>query len=81
MGQDSHCLARACAVRLHAWAARQAGQFLVIRTCQPIGDRPELLPGTCVNSVLGRGHSVIIKQEPGKEYTEYTSFILKIMSI
>ena len=31
-----YCLARACAVRLHAWAACQAGLFLVIRTCQPI---------------------------------------------
>ena len=34
----------------HAWAACQAGLFLVIWTCQPIGDRPELVPGVCVNS-------------------------------
>ena len=33
-----YSLARACAVRLHVWAACQAGLFLVIRTCQPIGD-------------------------------------------
>jgi hypothetical protein len=50
MGQDVYCLARACAVRLHAWAACQAGLFLVIWTCQPIGDLPELMPGACVNS-------------------------------
>ena len=31
-------------------AACQAGLFLVIRTCQPIGDGLELVPGTCVNS-------------------------------
>jgi hypothetical protein len=37
-------------VRLHPWAACQAGLFLVIRTCQPISDRPELVPGACVNS-------------------------------
>ncbi|EDL33685.1 mCG1037763, partial [Mus musculus] len=38
----------ACAVRLHAWAACQAGQFLVIQTCQPICERPKLVPGACV---------------------------------
>lgn len=32
MGQDVYCLARACAVRLHVWAACQAGLFLVIGT-------------------------------------------------
>jgi hypothetical protein len=45
-----YCLARACAVRLHAWAACQAGLFLMIQTCQPIGERPKLVPGACVNS-------------------------------
>jgi hypothetical protein len=34
MGQDVYCLARACVVRLHAWAACQAGLFLII--CQPV---------------------------------------------
>jgi hypothetical protein len=37
-------------MRLHVWAACQAGPFLVIWTCQPIGDRLELVPGACVNS-------------------------------
>ena len=32
-----------------AWAACRARLSLVIRTCQPIGDRPELVPGVCVN--------------------------------
>jgi hypothetical protein len=50
MDQDVYCLARACTVRLHVWAACQAGLFLVIRTCQPIRDLPELVPGACVNS-------------------------------
>ena len=31
-------------------AACQAGLFLVIQTCQPICERPELVPGACVNS-------------------------------
>jgi hypothetical protein len=44
------CLAWAFAVRLYTWAACQAGLFLVIQTCQPIGDQPELVPGVCVNS-------------------------------
>jgi hypothetical protein len=47
MGQDVYCLARECAVRLHAWAACLAGLVLVNRTCQPIVDRPELVPGAC----------------------------------
>jgi hypothetical protein len=34
------------AVRLHAWAACQAGLFLMIRTVS----LPELVPGACVNS-------------------------------
>jgi hypothetical protein len=56
MGQDVYCLARACSVRLHApvrlhvQAACQAGLFLEIRTCQPICNQPELVPGACVNS-------------------------------
>jgi hypothetical protein len=41
-----YCLAQACAVRLHVWAACQAGLFLMIQT----GDQPELLPGACVIS-------------------------------
>ena len=45
-----YCLARACAVRLHVWAACQAGLFLMIQTCQPIGGQPEVVPGACVNS-------------------------------
>jgi hypothetical protein len=45
-----YCLARACAVRLYAWAACQAGLFLEIGTCQPICERPKLVPGACVNS-------------------------------
>jgi hypothetical protein len=45
-----YCLAGAWVVRLHAWAACQAGLSLVIRTCQLIGDRPELVPGACVIS-------------------------------
>jgi hypothetical protein len=49
-----YCLARACAVRLHVWAACQDGLFLMIRTCQPICEQPELEPGVCVNSDLMR---------------------------
>ena len=44
MGQVVYCLAWACTVWLHAWAACQAGLFLVIRTCQPTW------AGACVNS-------------------------------
>ena len=50
MGQDVYCLAQACTVKLHAWAACRARLSLVIQTCQPIRDLPELVPGACVNS-------------------------------
>ena len=44
------CLLPCLSMWLQAWAACQAGLFLVIGTCQPICERPELVPGACVNS-------------------------------
>jgi hypothetical protein len=54
-----YCLAWACAVRLHAWAACRNW------ICQPICDRPELVPGACVISDWMRWSGARWGQLPG----------------